>query len=88
MVMASTEEMVMTMAAYLASQPKTFTLSIEPTGGKAFVDGFHLGTDEQVARQIAEERFHGRNKHGMWTQTVALIYDRKLVAVYDGTWSR
>lgn len=65
-----------------------FILSIEPTGGKAFIHGFHLGTDERLARQIAVEKFNARNAAGMWTTTVALIRGRKLVAVYDGTWSR
>jgi len=64
----------------------TFTLSIEPTGKPAFQHGFHLGTDERVARQIAEEMFHGRNRAGAWTCTVALIRNRKLFAVYDGEW--
>lgn len=65
-----------------------FTLSIEPTGGKAFVHGFHLGTDEAVAREIAVEMFHGRNKAGDYTCTVALIRDNAIVDIYDGRWSR
>jgi hypothetical protein len=63
-----------------------FTLSIEPTDGKSFQHGFHLGTDEHLARQIAEEKFHARNKHGMPTVTVALIREGKLVDCYDGKW--
>jgi hypothetical protein len=62
----------------------TFTLSIEPTGKPAFVHGFHLGTDEKIACQIAEEMFHGRNKAGDRTCSVALIRGRKFVAFYDG----
>lgn len=30
-----------------------FVLSIEPTGKPAYQHGFHLGTDEPLARQIA-----------------------------------
>jgi hypothetical protein len=70
------------------TQSKIFTLSIEPTGKPAFVHGFHLGTDASMARQIAEEMFHGRNKAGEHTTTVALIRDHKFVGFYDGTWSR
>ena len=65
----------------------TFTLSIEPTGKPAFQHGFHLGTDERVARQIAEGIFNNRNKHGEPTCTVALIRNRKIFDVYDGKWS-
>lgn len=63
-----------------------FTLSIEPVQGKSFIHGFHLGTVEGVARQCAAEQFHGRNRNGAFTRTVALIRDNKLVGVYDGEW--
>lgn len=72
-----------------------FILSIEPITGPTFQYGFHLGTIEPVARRYAENKFHGRNAsplkvdyHGrcMATRTVALIRNRKIVAVYDGTW--
>ncbi len=63
-----------------------FSLSIEPTGKPSFQHGFHLGTEEPMARKIAEETFHNRNKHGDHTCTVALIRDRKIFDVYDGTW--
>jgi hypothetical protein len=65
----------------------TFTLSIEETAGNSFLHGFHLGTDERLARQIAEEVFNARVKYGQPIVTVALIRDRKLVDVFDGTWS-
>jgi len=64
-----------------------FELSIEPVGQVAFRAGYHLGTDEKVARQMAEERFHGRNRTGLPTCTVALIRDRRVFDVYDGVWS-
>jgi hypothetical protein len=63
-----------------------FVLSIEPTGKPSVQYGFHLGTDERVARQIAEEIFHKRVTYGPIC-TVALIRDRKIVDVYDGAWS-
>lgn len=64
----------------------TFTLSIEPTGKPCFVHGFHLGTHEAVARKIAEDAFHARNARGECICTVALIRDRRVFDVYDGTW--
>jgi len=69
------------------SSPSPFLLSIEPVDGPAFRSGFHLGTDEALARAIAVERFHGRNAAGMATVTVALLRDDRLVDVYDGTWA-
>jgi hypothetical protein len=65
----------------------TFTLSIEATAGQAFVHGFHLGTIESVARQIAQEKFHARIAHGLPVVTVALIRGGKLFDIYDGEWS-
>jgi hypothetical protein len=64
-----------------------FTLSIEPTEGKSFQYGFHLGTDERLARQIAEEKFRERNGAGLWTRTVALIRERRMVDCFDGRWA-
>jgi len=63
-----------------------FCLSIEDVAGHSFQHGFHLGTDEQLARQIAEEKFHARIKHGLPTVTVALMQRGKLVGCYDGSW--
>lgn len=39
----------------------TFILSIETPEG-AFQHPFHMGTDEAVAKQMAEETFHARNR--------------------------
>lgn len=63
-----------------------FTLSIETTAGQSYQHGFHLGTDERLARQIAEERFHARIKHGYPTVTVALMREGKMVDCYGGRW--
>jgi hypothetical protein len=66
----------------------TFELSIEAVEGqRAHRGGFHLGTDERLARRIVEERFHGRVAHGLPVVTIALFYGRKMVDVYDGRWS-
>jgi hypothetical protein len=63
-----------------------FILSIETSHGHSFQHGFHLGTEERLARQIAEEKFHARVKHGLPVITVALIRAGKLVDCYDGAW--
>jgi hypothetical protein len=64
------------------------TLSIEPTGGKAFQHGFHLGTDETLARKLAAQEFAERNASGRHTCTVALIRDRRIIGIYDGSWDQ
>ncbi len=60
----------------------TITLSIEPIGKPAYQHGFHLGTIESVARQIAEEMFAARQD----IRTLALIRDRRIIDVFDGLW--
>jgi len=64
----------------------TFTLSIETTEGQSFQYGFHLGTDERLARQIAEERFHARVNNGLPVITVAILRDGRMVDCYGGRW--
>ena len=64
----------------------TFELSIETSPGKSERHGFHLGTIEATARQIAEEKFHARRKWSYPTVTVALMRGGKLFDCYDGTW--
>jgi hypothetical protein len=61
-----------------------FVLSIEPVEGSSFKHGFHLGTDERVARQIAIEMFDARNANAIPTRTVALFRYGKMLDVYDG----
>lgn len=61
-----------------------FMLSIEPVEGKSFTHGFHLGTDERVARDIAKEAWHARNKQNLPTVTVALMRDGKIFDCYMG----
>jgi hypothetical protein len=66
--------------------PQPFILSVEPTGKPSVQHGFHLGTDERVARQIAEGVFHKNVTYGPIC-TVALMRDRKIFDVYDGRWA-
>ncbi len=66
---------------------QVFTLSIEDTVGHSFQHGFHLGTDEKLARQIAEEKFNARVKYNLPVVTVALIKAGKIVDCFDGKWS-
>ena len=63
-----------------------FCLSIETAPGKSEQYGFHLGTDEKLARQIAEEKFTLRVANGLPVVTVALMRNRKIVDVFDGKW--
>ena len=71
----------------MMTETKPYLMSIEPWEGDAFVNGFHLGTIERVARDLCEERFQGRNAANMPTRTIALIRDRRIVDVYDGKWA-
>jgi hypothetical protein len=64
----------------------TYTMSIEAEEGKAWQHGFHLGTEEALARQIVEEKFQARVKHDLPVVTIALLRDRKVVDVFDGRW--
>ena len=68
----------------MSKQP--FILSIETIAGKAFVHGYHLGTDEKLARQIAEERFHSRIANNLPVVTVAIMRNYKMVDCFDGHW--
>lgn len=66
---------------------KPFELSIEPTQGDTFRHGFHLGTDEIVARHLAEQEFHSRNRRGESVRTVALMLGHRMFDYYDGIWA-
>lgn len=69
---------------------QTITLSVE-TDKETFVHGFHLGTEEKLARRLAEEFFLYRilpEHRGTYIRSVALIRDGKLVATFDGEWDR
>lgn len=65
-----------------------FELSIEPVGAPTYRDGFHLGTDESIARRLAEEAFKYRTpKVGTGIRSVALFLGGKLFDCYDGLWA-
>ena len=61
-----------------------YTLSIETKPGESYQHGYHLGTDLDLAKSIAVDRYHGRVREGMPTVTVAIMKDGKLVDCYYG----
>lgn len=63
---------------------KPFTMSIEETAGKSKQYGFHLGTDEKLARTIVEDKFKARKEFGIPTVTIALMREHKIVDVFYG----
>jgi hypothetical protein len=65
-----------------------FTLSIEETEGKSRQHGFHLGTDERVARIIVQDKMAAFIDYGMPIVTMALMRDGRIVDVLypDLTW--
>jgi hypothetical protein len=69
----------------------TFILSIETDAG-TYQHGYHLGTDERTARQIAEEAYRWAPRQdkapgATYVRTVALMRDGKLFDCYGGSWS-
>lgn len=60
-------------------QMSPFTMSIEPVIGTSYQHGFHLGTQEKLARQICEERFTRGD-----CKTVGLKQDGKLIDMFYG----
>ncbi len=67
----------------------TFTASIETNKG-TYQHHYHLGTIEQVARDVAETliKAEWHPKLGnIVVRTVGLLLDGKLVDVWDGEWS-
>ncbi len=62
------------------------TLSIETAPGHCVQHGFHLGTDERLARQIAEEKFNARRNHNIPVVTVAILRAGRMIDWYDGKW--
>jgi len=64
-------------------------MSIETEEGNSFINSYHLGTDEKLARQMIEERFNGRVKKNLPTTSIALMQyclgnKHKIVDVYYG----
>ena len=65
-----------------------FLASIETFDHGTFTYGFHLGTDERVARQLCEDlirlaHFKGRSCR---VRTVGLMRDGALFDTFDGAW--
>ena len=71
----------------MPQQDQPYVLSIEETHGKSKQYGFHLGTDLDLAKKIAEEKFHARVKYNLPVVTVALMRNGKLVDCYAGKWA-
>jgi len=65
------------------SQPAPFVLSIEPCNGPVYQHGYHLGTDEKVARWFAAEMYR-RVNDARGCYTTALIRNGQLVDTFDG----
>lgn len=65
----------------------TYYLSIEPTQGPSFREGYHLGTDLVFAKAEAEVRFRARNASGLHTRTVAVMQAGRVVDTFDGGWA-
>jgi hypothetical protein len=61
-----------------------FVLSIEETEGHSYQHGFHLGTEEKIARQIVEEKFKWRVDNNLPILTMALKRNGKLFDVFYG----
>jgi hypothetical protein len=66
----------------------TFTLSIEKTAGKAEQYGFHLGTNERLARQIIAEKMATYCRSELPVVSMALMLKGKIVDVLypNGEW--
>jgi len=66
-----------------------FTLSIEETAGKSRQHGFHLGTDERLARILIQEKMQAFINYGMPVVSMALKRGGKIVDVLysDLEWS-
>lgn len=62
-----------------------FVLSIEPEIGESYIYGFHLGTIEDIARMEAELIWSRKHDLRGRCKTVALVRDRRIFDVYDGT---
>ena len=66
------------------SLPKTFTASIETTHGVSHQHPWHLGTQEPMARTIVMEIYANHLKWERPVLTVALMFDGKIIDVFDG----
>jgi hypothetical protein len=58
-----------------------FILSIEETAGKSRQYGFHLGTDEHMARIIVQDKMQAYIKYGVPVVSMALKRNGKIIDV-------
>lgn len=64
----------------------TYALNIKTDVG-TYMHGYHLGTDLEIARQIAEQVYFKRiPKVGTRITSVAIVGDGE-VAMFDGKWN-
>jgi uncharacterized protein (UPF0254 family) len=63
--------------------PEPFILSVEPCKGETYKHGYHLGTDEKVAKEFAQEVFKRVNTE-TGCYTVALMRNGRIFDVFDG----
>lgn len=61
-----------------------FCASIETTEGVSHQHGFHLGTDEHLARELCESLFRERITSNRPVRTIGLMRDGKLVDCFYG----
>lgn len=75
--------------ARFSSPALPYLLSTETQPLVSERDGFHLGTDFRIARDLARERWHGRHNAGMPVVTTAVLDAKgRVMDVYDGDrWS-
>jgi len=59
-------------------------MSIEESFGNSKQYGFHLGTDEKLAREIVQDKFKARVAFNMPTVTIALMRNKKIIDVFYG----
>lgn len=64
--------------------PRPFTASIEVTEGVSHQHGFHLGTDEKIARSFCKDIYQMRVKAGKPVVTIGLMQEGKLVDCFYG----
>ena len=61
-----------------------FTMSIEDKEGHSYQHGFHLGSQEALARSLVQSQFHDRRKARLPTVTIALMREGKIIDVFYG----
>jgi hypothetical protein len=64
-----------------------FCMSIEAEPLKGRLHGFHLGTDEGMARTIVMDHFDAMVRNKQPVITIALMRRSRIVDVFNGEWS-